>query len=200
MSQRYFILDEFQPVIPGNPRVYACVHGIDVINTHKYTHTHTHIYTRPYGPLFSKVTVTSVVRESKYRAPRGIGSIRMDSMETAFPVHIRFSIRGRYYARLIRNLPTVETTLRFRHSFYGDKGSRTFWFPFQPRFKRYHLASVPIHISNISRLLYFNNARNGIESVPVKRCDPFFFSFFLFRKIYREMYTGLNETRFPSFS
>lgn len=23
VSQRYFILDEFQPVIPGNPRVYT---------------------------------------------------------------------------------------------------------------------------------------------------------------------------------
>lgn len=130
-----------------------------MINTHTHTHTiYIYIYIRPYGPLFSKVTVTSVVRESKYRAPRGIGSIRMDSMETAFPVHIRFSIRGRYYARLIRNLPTVETTLRFRHSFYGDKGSRTFWFPFQPRFKRYHLASCRYIPSN-TRLLYFNNAR-----------------------------------------
>lgn len=32
--------------------------------------------------------------------------------------------------RLIRNLPAIETTLRFRHSFYEDKGSRTFGFPF----------------------------------------------------------------------
>ena len=96
VSQRYFILDEFQPVIPGNPRV--CVHEIGVINTHTHIYIYVYIYVRPYGPLFSKVTVTSVVRESKYRAVRGIGSIRMDSMETAFPVHIRFSIRGRYYA------------------------------------------------------------------------------------------------------
>lgn len=42
VSQRYFILDEFQPVIPGNPRV--CVHEIGVINTHTHTHTYMYIY------------------------------------------------------------------------------------------------------------------------------------------------------------